>query len=243
MPATLIRAMRPAGDDTAPGFRNKLDALLEYASQPLATSFRNRMGWDAAGRSRLLRHPERDRAESIYRRRLERFGHLPDADALRRTLIGTWLPNDYLTKVDVATMAVGLEARSPFLDIDLVELLLRVPADIAFPRGEAKALLKPIAQRLLPAEILQRRKTGFGIPIRDWLLGPLRGSYRRFVTARGLALHEWIDPAAAAVAYAELERGSVRADRVWLLFVLGVWSAMAVERSLAPDEPLAARAA
>ena len=160
-----------------------------------------------------------------------------------RTLLRTWLPNDYLTKVDVATMAVGLEARSPFLDIDLVELLLRVPAHIAFPDGEAKALLKPLARRLLPPAILDRPKTGFGIPIRQWLLGPLRGSYRRFVTGKGLALHEWIDPDAASAAYAELERGSVRADRVWLLFVLGIWSAMALERSLAPDEPLAARAA
>ena len=242
-PGSLIRAMRGAGDDTAPGIRNKLDALLEYASAPIAQSFRNRMGWDAAGRSRLLRTPEQEPAESIYRRRLARFAHLPDADALRRTLLGTWLPNDYLTKVDVATMAVGLEARSPFLDIELVELLLRVPAHLAFPRGESKALLKPLARRLLPPAILDRRKTGFGIPIREWLLGPLRGTYRRFVTGKDLALHELIDPAAAAAAYAELERGSVRADRVWLLFVLGIWSALALEGSLQPDEPLAARAA
>ncbi len=242
-PGAVLKAMRAVGDDTAPGFRNKLDALLEYASAPISHSFRNRMGWDAAGRSRLLRVPEREPAEAIYRRRLERLAHLPDADALRRTLIGTWLPNDYLTKVDVATMAVGLEARSPFLDIDLVDLMLRVPARVAFPRGEAKALLKPLARRLLPTEILERQKTGFGIPIRQWLLGPLRGSYRRFVTGKGLALHEWIDPGAAAAAYAELEAGSVRADRVWLLFVLGIWSAMSLERSLSPDEPLAARAA
>jgi asparagine synthase (glutamine-hydrolysing) len=243
MPEPLIRALRRAGDDTSPGFRNKADALLEYASAPLAASFRNRMGWDAAARRRLLRVPETEPAEAIYRRRLERLRHLPDADALRRTLLGTWLPNDYLTKVDVATMAVGLEARSPFLDIDLVELMLRVPARIAFPHGEAKALLKPLASRLLPPAILERGKTGFGIPIREWLLGPLRGAYQRYVTERGLALHEWIEPRAATNAYAELERGSVRADRVWLLFVLGIWSAMALERSLAPDEPLAARAA
>ena len=243
LPAPLIRGFRVAGDDTSPGIRNKLDALLDYASAPLAASFRNRMGWEAAARRRLLRIPEREPAEWIYRRRLERYAHLPDADALRRTLLGTWLPNDYLTKVDVATMAVGLEARSPFLDMDLVDLMLRVPAGLAFPRGEPKALLKPIARRLLPPEIIGRRKTGFGIPVRRWLLGPLRDAYRRFVTAKGLALHEWIAPEAAADAYVELERGSARADRVWLLFVLGVWSAMALERSLAPDEPLSARAA
>ncbi|HEU5049585.1 MAG TPA: asparagine synthase (glutamine-hydrolyzing) [Gemmatimonadales bacterium] len=244
VPGPVIRAARRAlGDDTVPGIRNRLDALLEYASAPIAQSFRNRMGWHRAARARLLRHVEREPAERIYARRLERYAHLPDADALRRTLLGTWLPNDYLTKVDVATMAVGLEARSPFLDLDLVEFLLRVPAGTAFPAGEAKALLKPLARRLLPPAILARRKTGFGIPVREWLLGPLSGAWRRFVTEPGRAIHEWIDPAEAEAAYRELRGGSVRADRVWLLFVLGVWGAMTLEGSLAADEPLLERAA
>lgn len=244
MPARVLREARALlGDDTSAGARNKIDALLEYAGQPIAESFRNRMAWDRAARHRLLRAPEAGAAELIYRDRLERLTHLPDADALRRTLLGTWLPNDYLVKVDVATMAVALEARCPFLDVDLVELLLQVPADVAFPGGQPKALLLPLARRLLPPQIVRRRKTGFGIPVREWLLGPLREHYARFVTAPGRAIHEWIDPAEAARAFDALDAGSVRADRVWLLFVLGVWGALALDRSLGPDEPLVPRAA
>jgi asparagine synthase (glutamine-hydrolysing) len=140
-------------------------------------------------------------------------------------------------------MAVALEARSPFLDVDLVELMLRVPASLAFAGGKPKALLQPLASKLLPESILRRPKSGFGIPIREWLLGPLRPHYARFVTHPGRAIHEWIDPAAAADAYRELDAGSVRADRVWVLFVLGVWGAMALDRTLAADEPLVRAAA
>ncbi len=243
-PAGLIRRARALlGDERTGGPRNKLDALLEYASAPLAQSFRNRMGWGPAARARLLRQGETAPAEGIYRRRLARYAGLDDADALRRTLLGTWLANDYLVKVDVATMSVALEARSPFLDVDLVDLLLRVPARMAFPGGRPKALLRPLAGRLLPASILARPKSGFGIPIRDWLLGPLRGEYARYVTRPGLALHEWIDPAAAEAAYHELEAGSHRADRVWLLLTLGVWAAMALDGSITPDTLLGGTAA
>ena len=86
--------------------------------------------------------------------------------------------------------------------------------------------------------ILRRPKSGFGVPVRSWLLGSLRSSYERFVTRPGLAIHEWIRPEAARSAYAELEGGSVRADRVWLLLTLGVWAAVAVEGVLAPEEQL-----
>ena len=237
LPRSVIRGVRHgAGGDAGGGVRNQLDALLEYASAPLPTAFRNRMGWPASARAALLRRPAR--RTSVYAEHLRRFAGLADADALRRTLLRTWLLDDYLVKVDVATMAVALEARSPFLDVDLIDLLLRVPEATAFPGGRPKALLRPLAEKLLPAEIVDRPKSGFGVPIRAWLLGPLRGQYERYVTKSGLAIHDWIDPDAARTAYLELEAGSRRADRVWLLFTLGVWAAMMLDGSLQPDQPL-----
>ncbi len=237
VPGPVIRQARATvGSGRGGGVRNQLDALLEYASSPLPTAFRNRMGWPADGRARLLRAPAR--GGSVYADHLARFGSLADADALRRTILRTWLLDDYLVKVDVATMSVALEARSPFLDVDLVDLLLRVPESLAFPGGRRKALLLPLAQRLLPPPILRRPKSGFGVPVREWLLGPLRAQYERLVTRPGLAIHEWIDPAAAREAYRELEAGSTRADRVWLLFTLGVWGAMMLDGVLSQHEPL-----
>jgi asparagine synthase (glutamine-hydrolysing) len=99
-------------------------------------------------------------------------------------------------------------------------------------------LLRPLAQRLLPPAIVRRPKSGFGVPVREWLLGPLRAQYERLVTRPGLAIHEWIDAGAARDAYRELEAGSTRADRVWLLFTLGVWGAMMLDGVLSQDEPL-----
>ena len=239
VPRSLLRGVRRrAGSDAAgAGVRNRLDALLEYASAPLPSAFRNRMGWPAAERAKLLRAP--GHAPSVYAGHLERLSGLGDADALRRTLLRTWLLDDYLVKVDVATMAVGLEARAPFLDVDLIDLMLRVPEATAFPGGRPKALLRPLAEKLLPPAILSRPKSGFTVPIRQWLLGPLREQYEMFVTRPGLAIHEWIDPVAAREAYLGLEAGSRRADRVWLLLALGVWAAIALDGTLAPDQKLA----
>ena len=237
LPRSVIRRVRQrAGGDAGGGARNQLDALLEYASGPLPAAFRNRMGWPAAARAELLRRPPHP--GSVYADHLLRFAGLADADALRRTLLRTWLLDDYLVKVDVATMAVALEARSPFLDVDLIDLLLRVPEATAFPGGRPKALLRPLAERLLPPAIVNRPKSGFGVPIREWLLGPLRRQYEQYVTRPGLGIHEWIDPGAARKAYTELEAGSRRADRVWLLFTLGVWAAMMLDGVLAPDQRL-----
>src|SRR2546429_9969919 len=104
----------------------------------------------------------------IYAERLRRWRDLPDADALRRTFFETFLPNDYLAKVDTATMAASLEARCPLLDLDVVEFVLGLPADIAFPFGRRKHLLRPLVKKLLPKSALNRPKTGFSIPVSAW---------------------------------------------------------------------------
>src|SRR6266705_1062468 len=161
-------------------------------------SFRNRMGFAPRERARLLvgGAAADHSAEHIYQERLARLATLPDADALRRTFFETFLPNDYLTKVDTATMAVSLEARCPFLDVDLVEFALSQPATVAFPRARLKALLRPLVRKYLPEPILQRPKTGFGVPVAAWLRGPLVPAMEEFVLRRGRLVTSLIDPAA-----------------------------------------------
>ncbi len=86
----------------------------------------------------------------------------------------TYLPDDLLVKVDIATMAHGLEARSPLLDQDLMTWAARVPAQQKMKGGELKYLLKKAMEPDLPQEILYRPKMGFGIPLDRWLRGPLK---------------------------------------------------------------------
>lgn len=242
VPATVRRLLRERTRGiTAPSWRRRAAALFDYGAGPLAQSFRNRMGFTREERGRLLRDAERVNghiAEHVYAERLRRWASLPDADALRRTFFETFLPNDYLTKVDTATMAASLEARCPFLDLDLVEFTLGLPAGVAFPGGRLKALLRPLVRRYLPDAILRRPKTGFGVPVGEWLRGPLADAFEEFVCRSGTFIGSLVDPSAAR-AFLDAHRGGAdHSTRLWALLALGVWSAVAVERRWAPSDPL-----
>src|SRR5687767_10735018 len=101
---------------------------------------------------------------------------LLDATLLADTM--TYLPNDLLVKVDIATMAVSLEARSPFLDHHVIEFAASLPEHFKLRGLTKKYLLKRVLRQLLPAENLDRRKMGFGVPIGHWFRGSLQGFVR-----------------------------------------------------------------
>ncbi len=86
----------------------------------------------------------------------------------------SYLCDNILTKVDRMSMAVSLEARVPYLDVDLVELAFAMPAEFKVAGGETKTLLKKVAARHLPEECVYRPKEGFSIPIKQWLTTTLR---------------------------------------------------------------------
>jgi asparagine synthase (glutamine-hydrolysing) len=86
----------------------------------------------------------------------------------------TYLPDDLLTKVDRASMANSLEAREPYLDHPLIEFTLSLPEEYRASGGIGKKLIKEAAKQYIPWELLDRPKTGFSMPIGDWLRGFLR---------------------------------------------------------------------
>lgn len=99
----------------------------------------------------------------------------PDfVDATLDVDVHTYLPDDLLVKVDIASMAHGLEARSPFLDHELMEFAASLPSNLKLNRGTKKYILKQMAQTLLPAEIIERPKMGFGVPIDAWFRAELK---------------------------------------------------------------------
>ena len=86
----------------------------------------------------------------------------------------TYLPDDLMVKVDVASMAHGLETRSPLLDHILLEWAAAIPAEVRMAGGQTKALFKRAMEPYLPREVIYRKKMGFGMPIDEWLRGELK---------------------------------------------------------------------
>lgn len=99
-------------------------------------------------------------------------GDFPHRMMLRDT--EGYLPDDILVKVDRASMAVGLEARSPLLDHRVMEYAWQLPLTLRTGSGNEKRLLRELAYRYVPKDLLERPKMGFGVPVGDWIKGPLR---------------------------------------------------------------------
>lgn len=99
----------------------------------------------------------------------------PDfSDLTRQAEIESYLPYDLLVKTDIATMAHSLEARSPFLDHKFMEFAATIPYDLKLHNFKNKYILKHSFKKILPRQILRRKKQGFGLPVGEWFRGPLK---------------------------------------------------------------------
>jgi len=112
--------------------------------------------------------------ETRLARHFERFADLPWPSQMMRFDAETYLPEDVLTKVDRMSMAHSIESRVPLLDNDVIAFAAALPASLKIKNGRRKHVLKEVAATLLPREILDRRKQGFGVPLGTWFRGNLR---------------------------------------------------------------------
>ena len=132
-----------------------------------------------------------------------------------------WLPGDILTKVDRASMAVGLEAREPLLDHRLIEFAAGLPEGLRTQRGQGKWLMKRTMRRYLPEDILYRPKQGFVTPIAAWFRGPLAAEARAIGEGAALARTGWFDRTAInAIAAAHIAGRADNSRLLWQLLML-----------------------
>ena len=171
----------------------------------------------------------------VYSDTLRRIESLPPDQRPPILDLLTYLPEDILVKVDRASMAVSLESRAPLLDHRVVEFALRLPQRMKFRRGQSKSLLRRILYRKVPRELLERPKMGFGVPMADWLRGPLRDRMNDLLSPSELQA-VGIDPRLARDAWSEfLQSGSRSVDVIWNLLALAQWSSR--WRSAAVPQP------
>jgi len=160
---------------------------------------------------------------SHYRGRLA-AGSAAGFEGLQRQLyadITGYLPDDILVKVDRMSMAVSLEARVPFLDHEVVEYAMCIPADWKFRGGETKAVLRSAFRGLLPPETRKRRKEGFSIPMKNWLRGVLQPLMEEVLAADRLEARGWFRPDEVQRLMAEHVAGRENhAHRLWCLMAL-----------------------
>jgi asparagine synthase (glutamine-hydrolysing) len=237
LPAPLRRAMAMAMAGPSPGAWDKVFSVLPQTMRP-------RSAGEKLHKLAALLPLEPDQR---YRQVTSQW---PDVDAIRRDTDGpdeasvreaaallddpvarlrtldllTYLPGDILTKVDRATMAVGLEARAPLLDHRLVELSYRLPTNTLMRGGRPKVILRELLERDVPRELFERPKSGFGIPIGDWLRGPMRDWAEDLLSPAALdELGLVHTPAVRASWQAHLSGRANNQYGLWTVLMLQAW--------------------
>jgi asparagine synthase (glutamine-hydrolysing) len=149
-------------------------------------------------------------------------------DALDRMTLAdalSYLTDDILQKVDRAAMSVSLETRVPFLDRDVVEFSCHVPPDMKVQNGQGKWLLRQVLDPYVPKHLIDRPKTGFGIPLDEWLRGPLKSWAADLLAPERLNRQGWFDSKRVSAVWAEhLSGGRNHGFWLWNVLMAQAWS-------------------
>jgi asparagine synthase (glutamine-hydrolysing) len=149
---------------------------------------------------------------------------LHPVDAAMAVDVMSYLPFDLLVKVDITSMANSLEARSPFLDHEVMEFAARLPVSIKFRGGRLKRLLKRAFADLLPLENVNRRKMGFGVPVGQWFHGPLRELLQdALLSPQSLKSGYFREEEVRRLVDQHLDRRADHSFQLWNLLMLEMW--------------------
>ena len=224
-PPRLLAALTPLVlDAKSIPARALRKALMQYAHPELRSLLMYTEFWNDAARRTLLPSGPGSVLPTWRRVWLEgAFAHADNpVDRMLWYDTHTYLPDDLLVKMDIASMHCGLEARSPLLDHELIEFCASLPVEYKINNGTGKYLLKKLAERYFPADFVHRPKMGFGIPRAEWLRGPLHK-----VLTETLLDPESMAPLSASAVKHTLQDFQIgnqgHQSRLWALLMYGIW--------------------
>ena len=136
---------------------------------------------------------------------------------------GVWLPDDILTKVDRATMSVGLESREPLLDHRLMEFVARIPPNYKYRNGESKYILKKVLEKHLPRKLFDRKKMGFGAPMDSWMHGKLLPLVKDYLNQDIIKRDGIFNPETISNWMDKFHRNQFDGKKIWNLLVFQMW--------------------
>jgi asparagine synthase (glutamine-hydrolysing) len=163
-------------------------------------------------------------AHAGFASRLQRFAGMPAHSRMMRLDFETYLPDDVLTKVDRMSMAHSIESRVPLLDNHVIDFAASLPASLKIRNGRRKHVLKEAVRNLLPLDILNRRKQGFGVPLGVWFRGGLSDLLSDVLTSPRTRQRGYFEPAFVDRLVGEHRAGKRdHTLRLWQLMVFELW--------------------
>jgi asparagine synthase (glutamine-hydrolysing) len=162
-------------------------------------------------------------AENIFTHQFNQ-GRIAPLDRMIRSDFDAYLPGDLLVKVDIATMANSLELRSPLLDVNVVEWGVSLPRKYKIKGFEAKHILKDVARSLVPAELIDRPKMGFGIPRAEWLRTGMIELVIDTLTDTTATQRGWFDANEVKKVIDIHMAGKDRDNILWPILMLELWA-------------------
>ena len=177
-----------------------------------------------------------DDAEHVFVEAMNNCRERSTGSQAMLTDLQTYLPDDLLVKVDIASMAHALECRSPFLDHHVVELATALPYTQKVSGTTSKYILKEIYRRMIPPQIASRRKMGFSIPLDHWFRNELRDFLYAHLTDPVCLNRGYFKPEAIHRLLAQHESGDWDHNRaLWSLLCLELWHRMFIDPATAPS--------
>jgi asparagine synthase (glutamine-hydrolysing) len=136
----------------------------------------------------------------------------------------TYMVDDILQKVDRATMSTSLEGREPFLDQKIIEWAAQLPVNYKYHNGQKKYILKQIVHKYIPAQMMQRPKSGFAIPLHSWLMNELKPVVHQYLNSKSLSVHGLLNHHEVEKLVTDFYNGRKESYlKIWHLLMFQMW--------------------